>query len=531
MTPAADELPPLSLLDHPDKKSAPRFSKQSLDKLAKRLETRLLVDFGIEAQVVDIHLGPVFKIFELELAPGVKIAQITKIQHELARILSAVALRVVDSISGKSSVGIEIRNEVREMVSLSEVLTSQTYQESNSLLSIALGSDIGGTPVAADLQKMPHLLVAGVTGSGKSVFIDALILSIVYKTTPEQAGFIMINPGRSGLSIYEGIPHLLTPIVTEMKRARNALRWSISEMVRRYRRMAILGARDLAGYHRKVLEAADTTKLDIDPNTGHTSEGEVFALKPFPLIVIIVDDLADLMAVEDDDFEELVLRLARDGHRAGIHLVLSTQTPSVDGFSSVIKASIPSRIAFQMSSRVDSLTILDQDGAEQLLGQGDMLFLQPGQVQPKRMHGAFVSDDEVHKVATWWKLRVQPVRDQAVLTGEFGIGGPGFVQESGGEVGESGGNESDPLYDEAVKIVTETRRASIAGIQRRLRIGYNRAARLIEEMERTGLVGPMQPSGSREVIAAPPADMISECIDRSWWTRIASIFRSWAKWQ
>ena len=502
--PSPGELPSLGLLDTaPKRKEGQQFSKQSLESMAKLLEKKLL-DFGIEAQVVAVHPGPVITLFEIEPAPGIKASQITNLQRDLARALSVVSLRVVENIPGKTSVGLEIPNEVRETIRLSEVLASQAYDESQSPLTLALGKDISGSPMVVDLQKMPHMLIAGTTGSGKSVCINALILSLVYKSTPEQVRFIMIDPKMLELSVYEGIPHLLAPVVTDMKQAANAFKWAIAEMERRYRLMAALGVRNLAGYNRKVSDARDAKKPIYDPLFIRTApDEEAPTLNPLPLVVIVVDELADLMMVVGKKVEELIARLAQKARASGIHLLLATQRPSVDVITGLIKANIPTRIAFQMSSRVDSRTVLDQMGAEQLLGQGDMLFLQPGQGHPTRVHGAFVADHEVHKVAAGLKKSGTPVYDQQILRDNAGVNDQGFVQD-GVEGGETGG-ESDPLYDEALKIVTESRRASISGVQRRLRIGYNRAARLIEEMERAGVVGPLQPNGSREVIAPPPA--------------------------
>jgi S-DNA-T family DNA segregation ATPase FtsK/SpoIIIE len=505
--PAPGELPPLSLLDPADKSKTPQFSKQSLESMARLLEKKLL-DFSIEAQVVAVHPGPVITLFEIEPAPGIKAAQITNLQRDLARSLSVVSLRVVENIPGKTSVGIEIPNEVRETVRLTDMLSSQPYEESQSPLTLALGKDISGHPITVDLQKMPHMLIAGTTGSGKSVCINSLILSLLYKSTPEQVRFIMIDPKMLELSVYEGIPHLLAPVVTDMKQAANAFKWCIFEMERRYRLMAALGVRNLAGYNRKVKDAIDDKKPIIDPLFVRTTpDEEAPTLRPLPLIVIVVDELADLMMVVGKKVEELIARLAQKARASGLHLILATQRPSVDVITGLIKANIPTRIAFQMSSRVDSRTVLDQMGAEQLLGQGDMLFLQPGQGHPTRVHGAFVADHEVHKVTSFLKKSGQPVYDEQILKEGSGVNDQGFVQAEGSEAGEGGGGEADPLYDEAVKIVTESRRASISGVQRRLRIGYNRAARLIEDMERAGLVGPLQPNGSREVLAAaPPAD-------------------------
>ena len=497
--PAPGELPPLSLLDPPEKDKAPQFSKQSLESMARLLEKKLL-DFDIEAQVVAVHPGPVITLFEIEPAPGIKAAQITNLQRDLARSLSVVSLRVVENIPGKTSVGIEIPNEVRETIRLSEVLASQAYEESVSPLTLALGKDISGNPVVVDLSKMPHLMIAGTTGSGKSVCINSLILSLVYKSTPEHVRMIMIDPKMLELAVYQGIPHLLAPVVTDMKQAANAFKWSIAEMERRYRLMAALGVRNLAGYNRKIKDAEEAGKPILDPLALPGEEAS--DLKPLPLIVILVDELADLMMVVGKKVEELITRLAQKARAAGLHLVLATQRPSVDVITGLIKANIPSRIAFQMSARVDSRTVLDMMGAEQLLGSGDMLYLSLGQ-SLARVHGAFVADHEVHKVTTFLKKSGGPVYDEQILIGDTGVNDQGFLQEGGN--GNGGATaESDPLYDEALKIVTETRRASISGVQRRLRIGYNRAARLIEDMERAGVVGPLQPNGSREVLAPPP---------------------------
>ena len=497
--PAPGELPPLSLLDPAEKDKAPQFSKQSLESMARLLEKKLL-DFDIEAQVVAVHPGPVITLFEIEPAPGIKAAQITNLQRDLARSLSVVSLRVVENIPGKTSVGIEIPNEARETVRLSEVLASHAYEESVSPLSLALGKDISGNPVVVDLSKMPHLLIAGTTGSGKSVCLNSLILSLVYKSTPENVRMIMIDPKMLELAVYQGIPHLLAPVVTDMKQAANAFKWSIAEMERRYRLMAALGVRNLAGYNRKIKDAREAGRPITDPLAQPGEEAA--ELRPLPLIVILVDELADLMMVVGKKVEELITRLAQKARAAGLHLVLATQRPSVDVITGLIKANIPTRIAFQMSARVDSRTVLDMMGAEQLLGTGDMLYLSVGQPL-QRVHGAFVADHEVHKVTAFLKKSGEPVYDERILVGATGVNDQGFLQEGGN--GEGGGNgESDPLYDEALKIVTETRRASISGVQRRLRIGYNRAARLIEDMERAGVVGPLQPNGSREVLAPPP---------------------------
>ncbi len=499
--PAANELPPLSLLDPADKQKPPQFSKQSLESMSRLLEKKLL-DFNIEAQVVAVHPGPVITQFEIDPAPGVKASQITNLARDLARSLSVVSLRVVENIPGKSYVGLEIPNESRETVRLSEVLASKVYEEEQTPLALALGKDIGGNPVVTDICKMPHLLIAGTTGSGKSVFMNSLILSMVYKSTPEQVRMIMIDPKMLELAVYEGIPHLLAPVVTDMKQAANAFKWCIAEMERRYRLMAALGVRNLAGFNRKVKDAIEAKKPLADPLYTPTSpDDKTPTLKPLPLIVILVDELADLMMVVGKKVEELIARLAQKARASGLHLVLATHRPSVDVITGLIKANIPSRIAFQMSSRVDSRTVIDGMGAEQLLGQGDMLFLQPGGL-PTRVHGAFVADHEVHKVASFLKKSGKPVYDDQILTADSGVNDAGVLQEGGVEGAMEG--EADPLYDEALRIVTESRRASISGVQRRLRIGYNRAARLIEEMERAGVVGPLQSNGSREVLAPPP---------------------------
>jgi len=500
------ELPPLKLLD-PAEGSKVAYSKETLETLSRLLEKKLL-DFDIEAQVVAVHPGPVITRFEIDPAPGVKASQITNLARDLARALSVVSLRVVENIPGKSTVGIEIPNENRETVRLSDCLSSQNYDEVHSPLALALGKDIGGSPVIIDLAKMPHVLIAGTTGSGKSVCINALILSMVYKSTPEQVRLIMVDPKMLELAVYEGIPHLLAPVVTDMKQAANALRWAIVEMERRYRLMAALGVRNISGYNAKVREAEKAGKPIPDPLYKVSSDDDkVPDLGPLPYIVILIDELADLMMVVGKKVEELIARLAQKARAAGLHLIVATQRPSVDVITGLIKANIPARVAFQVSARVDSRTILDQMGAEQLLGQGDMLFLTPGTGVPLRVHGAYVSDSEVHKVVSFLKKSGKPSYDDSILTGEAEAAGVAAVPGLAGIAGvggEAGEGENDPLYDEALKIVTETRRASISGVQRRLRIGYNRAARLIEEMEKAGVVGPMQSNGNREVLAPPP---------------------------
>jgi S-DNA-T family DNA segregation ATPase FtsK/SpoIIIE len=498
--PASGELPPLALLDPPDKQKV-SYSPQALETLSRLVEKKLL-DFNVEVQVVAVHPGPVITRFEVDPAPGVKASQITNLARDLARALSVVSLRVVENIPGKSVVGLEIPNEQREIVRLSEGVSSKAYEDVSSPLALTLGKDIGGHPIIVDLAKMPHMLIAGTTGSGKSVCINALILSLVYKSTPEHVRLIMVDPKMLELAVYEGIPHLLAPVVTDMKQAANALRWCVVEMERRYRLMAALGVRNIAGFNHKVKDAEKAGKPIIDPITVPEEGEEAAALTSLPYIVIIIDELADMMMVVGKKVEELIARLAQKARAAGLHLIVATQRPSVDVITGLIKANIPTRVAFQVSARVDSRTILDQMGAEQLLGQGDMLFLQPGTGLPIRVHGAFVADHEVHKVVAFLKKHGKPSYDPSILTGDPDGGGGSEGSVFGGEPGMNG--ESDPLYDEALKIVTESRRASISGVQRRLRIGYNRAARLIEEMEKSGVVGPLQPNGSREVLAPPP---------------------------
>ena len=499
--PASGELPPLSLLDPPDEARV-SFSDQTLEMMSQ-LVVKKLSDFNIEVRVVAVHPGPVITRFEIDPAPGVKASQITNLAKDLARALSVVSLRVVENIPGKSVVGIEVPNEHREIVRLSEGLSSQAYEDVSSPLALALGKDIGGNPVITDLGKMPHLLIAGTTGSGKSVCINALIVSLVYKSTPDQVRLIMVDPKMLELAVYEGIPHLLAPVVTDMKEAANVLRWAIAEMERRYRLMAALGVRNIAGYNHKIKEADKAGTPILDPFAEAVEGEEPSVLGNLHYIVIVIDELADLMMVVGKKVEELIARLAQKARAAGIHLILATQRPSVDVITGLIKANIPARIAFQVSARVDSRTILDQMGAEQLLGQGDMLFLQPGTGVPVRVHGAFVADNEVHKVVSFLKKGGRPNYDETILSGEVQGTDVNDGTAFGGEPG-NGGGEDDPLYDQALRIVTESRRASISGVQRRLRIGYNRAARLIEEMEKSGVVGPLQPNGSREVLAPPP---------------------------
>jgi S-DNA-T family DNA segregation ATPase FtsK/SpoIIIE len=500
--PTESELPPLSLLD-PPRPSEGGYSESALEAMSRLVEMKLL-DFGIEVHVVAIHPGPVITRFELDLGAGVKVSQITNLSKDLARALSAISVRVVEVIPGKSVIGLEIPNEQRELVALSEIIRSAEYENARSPLTMALGKDIGGQPVVADLARMPHLLVAGTTGSGKSVAVNAMVLSLLYKTLPKDVRLIMIDPKMLELSVYEGIPHLLTPVVTDMKEAANALRWCVGEMERRYRLMAALGVRNIANYNRKVKEAEEAGEPIPDPlfqpEEALEAEAEAPQLQPLPYIVVIIDELADMMMVVGKKVEELIARLAQKARASGIHLILATQRPSVDVITGLIKANIPTRIAFQVSSKVDSRTILDQMGAEHLLGHGDMLYLAPGTAVPNRVHGAFVSDQEVNRVAAHLKKCSEPEYLEEILQ-------ESSVPPEGMGSGEAGGDsEDDPLYDQAVRIVTETRRASISGVQRRLKIGYNRAARMIEQMELSGLVGPLQSNGSREVLAPPPPE-------------------------
>jgi len=496
--PADSVLPPLNLLADPPPPKG-RYSKEALEAMSRQVELKLR-DFGVDVQVVAVHPGPVITRFELEPAPGVKGSQISNLAKDLARSLSVVSVRVVDVIPGKSVIGLEIPNEHRQLVTLGEILKSSEYEATDSPLALALGRDISGRPVVTDLNRMPHLLVAGTTGSGKSVALNAMILSILYKATARDVRLIMIDPKMLELSVYQGIPHLLTPVVTDMKEAANALRWCVAEMERRYKLLAALGVRNLGGYNRKIRDAAGKGAALKDPAWKPTGlEGETApVLEELPLIVVVIDELADMMMTVGKKVEELIARLAQKARASGIHLIVATQRPSVDVITGLIKANIPCRIAFQVSARVDSRTILDQMGAESLLGHGDMLFLQPGTSIPERVHGAFVDDDEVHKVVNNIRGRGEPDYLEEILRGPAEGGAeaiPGL---------DAGSDEADPLYDEAVRIVTESRKASISYIQRRLKIGYNRAARMVEEMEKSGLVGPLESNGNREVLAGPP---------------------------
>jgi len=485
-------LPPLHLLDPPSG-AVELPSAETLD-FTSRLIERKLMDFGIEVKVLTAQPGPVITRFELEPAPGVKGSQVTNLIKDLARALSVVSVRVVETIPGKTCMGLEIPNPKRQIVHLSEIMGSQAYADIHSPLAISLGKDIAGKPAVADLAKMPHVLVAGTTGSGKSVAINALILSWLYKADASQVRMILIDPKMLELSVYEGIPHLLAPVVTDMRQAANALNWCVAEMERRYKLMSMLGVRNLAGYNQKIRDADKAGEKIPHPFSLTPDEPE--PLTEMPLIVVVIDELADLMMVVGKKVEELIARLAQKARACGIHLVLATQRPSVDVITGLIKANVPTRISFQVSSKIDSRTILDQMGAEALLGQGDMLYMPPGIGYPVRIHGAFVSDAEVHKVVNYLKAQGEPNYIEGILTNEVEEGGSDFA---GGNANAN--SEVDPLYDEAVSIVLKTRRASISAVQRQLRIGYNRAARLIEDMERAGLVSSMQSNGNREVLA------------------------------
>ena len=472
--------------------------------MSKLLELKLK-DFGIDIEVIAVNPGPVITRFEVQPAPGVKVSRISNLVKDLARSLAVISVRVVEVIPGKTVIGIEIPNEKREIIQLSQVLSSPEFDRAGSSLSMALGHDIIGSPVIVDLARMPHLLVAGTTGSGKSVGVNAMILSLLYKSTPEQVRLIMIDPKMLELSVYDGIPHLLTPVITDMKDAANGLRWCVSEMERRYKLMSALGVRNLAGFNKKVSDAKKLNKPLLDPiwmPDPLVAEDDLTPpeLEPLPNIVVVVDELADMMMVVGKKVEELIARIAQKARAAGIHLILATQRPSVDVLTGLIKANVPTRLSFMVQSKVDSRTILGEGGAEQLLGHGDMLFLPPGAGIPTRVHGAFVSDEEVHRVVADCRTRGEPVYIEEITQSSDLVESGGL----GSFGGEGEGDEGDALYDEAVRFVTETRRASISSVQRKLRIGYNRAARMIESMESAGVVSEMGTNGSREVIAPPP---------------------------
>lgn len=490
-------MPALAILDMPQA-SKGGYSADVLQALSRQLELKLK-DFGVEVEVVEVQPGPVVTRFELQPAAGIKVSRITGLSKDLARAMSITSVRVVEVIPGKPLIGIEIPNENRDIVRLREILACPDYENSKSVLTMALGKDIAGRPVVADLEKMPHLLVAGTTGSGKSVGVNAMILSLLYRATPDQVRLIMVDPKMLELSVYEGIPHLLTPVVTDMKEAANALRWAVAEMERRYPLMAAMGVRNITGYNKKVREAIDKGEPIVDPTVDIVPGEPPQTLEPLPFIVIIIDELADMMMVVGKQVEESIARLAQKARASGIHLILATQRPSVDVITGLIKANIPTRMAFQVSSRIDSRTILDQMGAEQLLGQGDMLYLPPGSGLPERIHGAFVDDHEVHGVVDFLKKSGQPNYLEEITQGLAD-------DENGSGMSNASDGESDPLYDQAVQVVTESRRASVSGVQRRLKVGYNRASRLVEAMEAAGVVTAMQANGSREVIAPPPRD-------------------------
>ena len=496
------KLPSLELLDPPELQTDQGYTEEEVEQLSRLLEQKLS-DFGVVAEVVEVNPGPVITRFEIQPAPGVKASKISNLARDLARSMAVAAVRVVEVIPGKSVVGIEIPNHSRQMVRLSEVLNSRSYLDAASKLTLALGNDIAGNPVVANLAKMPHLLVAGTTGSGKSVGVNAMLLSLLYKATPEQVRLMLVDPKMLELSIYDGIPHLLTPVITDMKEAAGGLRWCVAEMERRYRLMAKVGVRNIAGYNDKVNDAAAAGIPLRDPlwnpmELGLPPSEPAPELETLPYIVVVIDEFADMMMIVGKKVEELIARIAQKARAAGIHLILATQRPSVDVITGLIKANVPTRIAFQVSSKIDSRTILDQAGAENLLGNGDMLYLPAGTSVPNRVHGAFVGDDEVHRVVEAWKAMGEPVFIDAILN------------EGGADAASGGGgaslfdDEADPLYDEAVAFVTESRKASISSVQRKLKIGYNRAARMIETMEAAGVVTAAGSNGQREVLAPPP---------------------------
>ncbi|CCE23395.1 DNA translocase FtsK [Methylotuvimicrobium alcaliphilum] len=493
------ELPPLSLLDERNIQ-VKGYSPSELEDMSRLVE-EILQDFNVVAEVVAVHPGPVITRFELQPAAGVKVSRVSSLSKDLARALSVTSVRIVEVIPGKPYIGLEIPNQEREMVTLRELLASQGFEKAKSPLTLAMGKDISGAPVVADLGKMPHALVAGTTGSGKSVAINTMILSLLYRATPKEVRMIMIDPKMLELSVYEGIPHLLTPVVTDMKEASNALRWAVAEMERRYKLMSKMGVRNLAGFNQLINDADAKGESIRDPFfvlERPLEEGEEFpVLTTLPSIVIVIDELADMMMIVGKKVEELIARLAQKARAAGIHLILATQRPSVDVLTGLIKANVPTRISFQVSSRIDSRTILDQGGAETLLGNGDMLFLPSGTSIPIRAHGAFVDDHEVHRIVEFLK-ETGPADYLDEITQERSDNSDGFGGLSDTD------SETDALYDEAVQFVTETRKASISSVQRRFKVGYNRAARMIEDMEAAGVVSPAESNGSREVLAPPP---------------------------
>ncbi|WP_299127605.1 DNA translocase FtsK [uncultured Alcanivorax sp.] len=502
-TEVSGELPPVGLLDAVEE-SKGGYSEEALEGMSRLLEIKLK-DFNIDAEVVAVQPGPVITRFEIQPAAGIKVSKITNLAKDLARSLAVISVRVVEVIPGKTTVGIEIPNEQREMIRFTEVVGTQMFDQAPSPLTMALGKDISGNPVMADLAKMPHLLVAGTTGSGKSVGVNAMLLSMLFKSSPDDVRLILIDPKMLELAVYDGIPHLLTPVVTDMKEAAGALRWGVGEMERRYRLMASMGVRNISGYNRKVDDAKKKGEPLKDPlwkpDDPMNLDEEAPLAEHLPYIVIVIDEFADMMMIVGKKVEELIARIAQKARAAGIHLILATQRPSVDVITGLIKANVPSRIGFQVSSKIDSRTVLDQGGAEQLLGHGDMLYLPGGTSVPERVHGAFVSDEEVHRVCDDWRKRGEPNYLEEILDGGSDLNAPMPGMESAGDGSD---DENDPLYDEAVAIVTESRRASISSVQRKLKIGYNRAARLVEAMEMAGVVTEAGNNGQREVIAPPP---------------------------
>ena len=498
----SSSLPSLEILDEaPNEKYG--NSEESLEALSRLLELKLK-DFGIDATVEEVLPGPIVTRFEINPAPGVKVSQISNLSKDLARSLSVSSVRVVEVIEGKSFIGIEIPNEKRALVVLGEILRSKTFEDMDSPLTIALGKDIAGNPIVADLQKMPHLLIAGTTGSGKSVGINAMIISLLYKSTPKDVRMILIDPKMLELSVYEGIPHLLAPVVTDMRQAANALRWCVIEMERRYRLMSELKVRNLKGLNKKIEDAIKNGEpikdplFDVDKQIQLGESTAIPDLEILPNIVVVIDELADMMLTVGKKVEQLITRLAAKARASGIHMIVATQRPSVDVITGLIKANIPSRIAFQVSAKVDSRTILDQMGAESLLGNGDMLYIAPGSSNPIRVHGAFVSDDEVNQVSKELQLESEPIFIEEITSGTADAL-PGIDHQSSDD-----DSENDPLFDEAVKLVTESRNASISSVQRKLRIGYNRSARIIEKMEEIGILSEVEPNGKREILAPPP---------------------------
>ncbi|MCX7544663.1 DNA translocase FtsK [Marinicella sp. S6413] len=497
----AGKLPPLSLLDDPPNQTS-GYSNDELTVLSRQLEHKLS-DFKVKAEVVGVFPGPVITRFEVNPEAGTKASKVTGLAKDLARGLSVPSVRIVDVIPGKPYIGIEIPNSNREIVYLSEILRSVNFDKSKSPLTIGLGKSIGGNPVIVDISKMPHLLVAGTTGSGKSVAVNSMIISLLYKASPEQVRMLMIDPKMLELSIYEGIPHLLAPVVTDMKEAANGLRWCVAEMERRYKLMAALGVRNLAGYNRKVQKAIDQGQPLKDPLADQSiGADDPESLSPLPFIVVVIDEFADMMMIVGKKVEELIARLAQKARAAGVHLLLATQRPSVDVITGLIKANIPTRMAFQVSSRIDSRTILDQGGAEQLLGHGDMLYLPPGSSQPERVHGAFVDDHEVHSVVNYLTTHYEADYQEGILDNLQMTDDGQIMGETG--LPEAPDSEQDELYDKAVFVVTESRKASISYVQRRLRVGYNRAATMVEQMEAAGVVSAPAHNGAREVLAPPP---------------------------